>query len=273
MKRIVSSFGLALLMAGVLAVVGCSKKTESEGPPADSLGMMDTMGAPMDTASMDTAMHSEASEPTYAPSKSGSTASRSTSKSGSKTPAVPVADTRREPTLVPAGTPVSVTLSNEITTKTAEEGDKWSGVVASDVIVDGENVFPKGSRVEGHVVLAERAGKSSGKSQLQLAFDRIVVHGDATQIKSVGQRITGSNSTSGDVKRIGGGAAAGAVVGGILGGGSGAVKGAVVGGAAGTAASLLKRAPDVTLEAGSQVEVRLDRPVPVGGSSTEAVSK
>jgi hypothetical protein len=279
--------GLALLTAGALVIAGCAKKTETETtpPPAEAPTPDTGMGAPVDTAAMDTASHSMAPAATEMtpvateqPAPKQTATVKKTTKpvakaTPKKTPAVPVADTKKAPTIVPAGTPVSITLSSEITTKTASEGDKWTGVVTSDVVVDGETVFPKGARVEGHVVLTERAGKSSGKSQLQLAYDRIIVHGDATEITSVGEKIEGDGSTSGDLKRIGGGAAAGAVVGGILGGKGGAAKGAVVGGAAGTAASLLKRAPDVTLTAGSELLVRLDRPVPVGGSTPEAVSK
>ncbi len=274
MKKIVSTASLAFVLASALVIAGCGKKTETESmPPAEAPPADTGMSAPVDTTThsdMAPAPEEQPAPKTVATAPAKKPVVKAPVK---KTPAVPVADTKKAPTMVPAGTPVSVTLSSEISTKTAAEGDKWTGVVASDVVVDGETVFPKGSRVEGHVVLAERAGKSSGKSQLQLAYDRIIVHGDATEIKSVGEKIAGDGSTGGDLKRIGGGAAAGAVVGGILGGKGGAAKGAVVGGAAGTAASLLKRAPDVTLTAGSELQVRLDRPVPVGGSTPEAVSK
>ena len=65
-------------------------------------------------------------------------------------------------------------------------------------------------------------------------------------------------STENEVKKVGGGAAAGAIIGALLGGGKGALLGAMIGGGGMVAAT---PGSDVTLPVGTILRVRLDTPL------------
>jgi hypothetical protein len=165
---------------------------------------------------------------------------------------------------VPAGTAIALAMTTPLTTKTATAGTQFTATVAEDVVMDGQVVIPKGAEVTGHVALAQRSGKTSGRAYMQLAYDELSFGGKTYSVASVGDTVWGKGGGGKDAKMIGGGAAAGAVIGGILGGSAGsAVKGAVIGGAAGTGASLLTRGPDLEITSGQKVTLSLDQPVAV----------
>ncbi len=265
------------LVIGAVTAAGCAKKAEetTPAPAADtSSAMTDTSSmAPADAATpADTTSMAPAETPAAAPAAKDTKVAAKPAKKSTK--AVPVAQEKPKPIMIPAGTAISVALNEELTTKTAKEGDAFTGRLTEDVVVDGKLAFPKGATVEGHVAKAVRGGgKESKRAHLQLSYDRIVVEGIATSLGVAGADIEGKSGTSGDVKRIGGGAAAGAAAGAVLGGGKGAAKGAIIGGVAGTAASMFAKAPDVKIEAGAAQNVTLDHSVMVGEKAVEAARK
>lgn len=165
---------------------------------------------------------------------------------------------------VPAGTAIALAMTTPLTTKTAIAGTQFTATVAEDVVVDGQVVIPAGAEVTGHVALAQRSGKTSGRAYMQLAYDDLSFGGKSYSVASVGDTVWGKGGGGKDAKMIGGAAAAGAVIGGILGGSvGGAAKGAVIGGAAGTGASLMTRGPDLEIASGQKVTLSLDQPVAV----------
>jgi len=166
--------------------------------------------------------------------------------------------------LVPEGTEVSVRLGTTLSTKTTSVGDRFAATVTSPVRVEGSTAIPAGAAVEGHVILAQQPGKASGRGHLQLEFDQVAFDGHRYDLDTRSRVYTSASGSKKDAALIGGGAVAGGVLGGILGGSAGsAVKGAVVGGAAGTGASLLTRGPHLTLAAGRELTMTLDRDVRV----------
>jgi hypothetical protein len=165
---------------------------------------------------------------------------------------------------VPAGTPISLRLGTTLSTKTSNVGDRFSATVTSPVHVHGDVAIPAGAQVGGHVVLAEQPGKSSGRGQLQLAYETVSFEGRNYSLGSRSQVYVSKSGTKKDAALIGGGVVGGAILGRVLGNSTGdAAKGAVVGGAAGTAASLLTRGPQLTLERGTALRFTLDRDVAV----------
>lgn len=60
--------------------------------------------------------------------------------------------------VIPDGTEFSVVTVDEITSKTAAEGDPLTFKVAEDVVIDGQVVIAKGSLVKGSVATAKKAG-------------------------------------------------------------------------------------------------------------------
>jgi hypothetical protein len=60
-------------------------------------------------------------------------------------------------TRLPDGTRIRVRLLHPITSETSKDGQPLEFVVVSDVVVDGEVVIAKGTRVAGTIVKAKRA--------------------------------------------------------------------------------------------------------------------
>ena len=165
---------------------------------------------------------------------------------------------------VPAGTPIALRLGTTLSTKTSNVGDRFSATITSPVRVEGDVAIPAGAQVAGHVVVAKQPGKSSGRGELQLAYETVSFEGRDYSLGSRSQLYLSKSGTKKDAAMIGGGVVGGAILGRVLGNSTGdAAKGAVVGGAAGTAASLLTRGPQLTLERGTALSFTLDRDVAV----------
>ncbi len=139
------------------------------------------------------------------------------------------------PTVIPAGTTLTVRLGESISAKTATAGQAFSGTLALAVSVDGKEVIPSGSNVSGEVTEAQSAGKFKGAGVLAVRLTALEVHGKSYNLSTstVAQAMKGKGKRSLVVG--GGGAALGAIIGGLAGGGKGAAIGALAGGGAGTA--------------------------------------
>ncbi|MGH9789348.1 MAG: hypothetical protein ACRD4U_11685 [Candidatus Acidiferrales bacterium] len=170
---------------------------------------------------------------------------------------------RSDPVIVPAGTQLSVRLSQSLSSKTNEPGDDFTGVLDNDVTVDGKTVIPAGSEVTGEVVDAEASGRLKGTGRLFLTLTEVEVDGDAYDVvTSTTGRREGSKLKR-NVIIVGAGTGLGALIGGLAGGGKGAAIGAGGGAAAGAGLVLLTRGKDVELKRGSELAIQLDRPLTV----------
>lgn len=84
---------------------------------------------------------------------------------------------------------------------------------------------------------------------------------DNASVKDEEGTIRGDSQTGEKVGTVAGSAGTGAVIGGLSHGGKGAAIGAGVGGAVGSAIALLSRGNDVKLDAGTTVEMVIQRPI------------
>ena len=161
---------------------------------------------------------------------------------------------------VPAGTRVLLALVNEVSTKRAKDGDRVYLRTDSPVAVDGRVVIPRGSDVAGTVTRAKKAGRVSGKGELYIRFDSLILPNGVSRdfhARPPGEegKVEG-NGKAADPRTVMAGAGMGATIGGITRG----LPGAGVGGAAGALAGvLLSRNQDVVLHQGTHVEMVLDR--------------
>jgi hypothetical protein len=131
---------------------------------------------------------------------------------------------------IPAGTPVTVRLTSEISSGTAQAGETFEGTLARNVVVHGKTVARAGALVKGKVTHVKPSGRLHEPGQLTLRLTSV----DGHPVQSSAVRGTGKSHTKSNVTKIGGGAAAGAIIGAIAGGGKGAAIGTLAGGAAGT---------------------------------------
>lgn len=176
-------------------------------------------------------------------------------------PPAPVEKPEPQPIVVPAGTVLTVTTSQALSSKNSQTGQTFLASLAQPIGVNGRPALPSGSQVSGTVVTAKAKGKIKGEGQLSLALTSISVGGHTYQI----QTNTLDSTTKGKGKRTavatGGGAAGGALIGGIAGGGKGAGIGALIGAGAGLIGGAATGNKQIELPAESALSFTLASPL------------
>ena len=151
-------------------------------------------------------------------------------------------------------------ISQQISSKTSNVGDAFSGELSSALTTSGGKVvLPRGTRVEGTVVAAKGRGRFKGEGDLAIQVSSIGGHSVTTssylrQEKGKGKRTAGI---------IGGGTGIGALIGGLAGGGKGALIGGLAGAGAGTAGAGLTGNKDIVIPAESVVAFTLQTPITI----------
>lgn len=198
-------------------------------------------------------------------------------------PAVHVVAAAARTYTVPAGAKILLQLRSPLNTKSARTGDGVYLSSAFPVVVGNRVMIPAGVFVQGMVDRVARAGRVKGKAQLDMHFTSIIFpNGTVVEIPGVvsglpgasKQEVKGDEGTieqNTDKTRNAGKTAeialpTGATVGSIAGLGAGhPLAGSFGGLGAGLAAvglvTLFTRGADVNIEAGTQVEMVLQRPL------------
>jgi hypothetical protein len=226
----------------VLLAIGCQDST-----PRNAQGPAEKAGAPAGKAGE------------HAGKAAGQTAERSASAPAAEPEREPTPEPTPEPIVVPSGTTLTLVFKSSVSSATARAGDEVTALLGEEVKVGDEVRLPRDSEVKGHVVSAKRSGKVSGKAELHVEFDKIVVNGRTYTIDTTSVDQVAKDDHGRDAKIIGGAAGAGAIIGGIAGGGSGALKGVLIGGAAGTGGVLVTRGKEVVFDQGSRHRVKLEK--------------
>jgi hypothetical protein len=165
--------------------------------------------------------------------------------------------------VVPSGTSLSVQLPAEVSTKTAKVGQRLTGNLTNDIVVDGKVVARAGTPVQGSVTEVISGSKTiGGKPTLGITFDSLTFEGGDRPINARITQVADKSDKGGDTAKIAGGALAGGVVGHQIDSDKGKVIGALIGAAAGTAAAK-KTGKEVVLPAGTVVGMTLESPVTV----------
>jgi hypothetical protein len=161
--------------------------------------------------------------------------------------------------VIPAGTTLTVTLDQAVSTKDNNSGDRFDASLAAPVTVEGREVIPAGAKAVGTVVTAASAGHLKGGATLALTLDSLRINGQKYSIETSQFEEAGKGRGKRTLIGGGGGAALGAIIGGIAGGGKGAGIGAVAGGGAGTAGAAYTGKRDITLPAETRLHFKLRR--------------
>lgn len=170
---------------------------------------------------------------------------------------------RPAPIVIPEGTTLPVVLETSLSSSASKAGDTVVGKLVSDV-TSGERVLvPAGSELRGRVTAAVDAGRVKGRARLAFVFDTLVVEGRTHEVATQAIDITAGKNHKRDAAIIGGGALAGGIIGAIADGKGGAGKGVLIGGAAGTGAVLATKGKEISLPAGTQVNVKLNAAAPL----------
>ncbi len=165
---------------------------------------------------------------------------------------------------IPAGTHISITTGEELSSKTSQAGQSFSATVARPIVVGGRTLVRSGSSAHGTVVAAKSQGRFKGSGELDLRLDTISADGRTYDVetssierveKGKGKRTTGF--------ALGGGGG-GALIGGLAGGGKGALLGGLLGAGGGTAVNAFTGNKQVVVPAETTLTFRLERSVTVG---------
>jgi hypothetical protein len=136
---------------------------------------------------------------------------------------------------IPAGTQVTVQLSEELNSGKATTGQTWNGTLVNDVTSPrGRILARRGSPVTGVVSEAKGSGRLHAPGVLSVRLTD--VNGVSVRTDTITR--DGEGHTKSNVAKVGGGTAGGALIGGLAGGGKGAGIGALVGAGAGTVGAL-----------------------------------
>ena len=192
-------------------------------------------------------------------------ASEEQSRSAQARPAAPRAPAvpRFREVTIPSGTTLNLTLTSAVASDTSQVEDAVSAELTQAVTIDGRNVVPAGSTVDGNVTLADDSGRVKGRAEVAFRFDRLTSGGDRYDMQTAAVSRMAPATKGEDATKIGIGAGAGAIIGGLLGGKDGAAKGAVVGGGAGTGVVLATKGKEMRLAPGADVSTTLTAPLTV----------
>jgi hypothetical protein len=187
---------------------------------------------------------------------------------------------------IPAGTKIPLSLKQAISTKNAREGDAVYAETAFPFVVDNRVIVPAGSYIQGKIAHVERGGRLKGRAEILIHFTSMIYpsgytvmlpgsventpgadnksvkdeEGTIQQDKDTGKKI--EEGAKGGVY----GASGGALAGGLSSGINGARIGAAAGAAVGIGWALLKRGSDVRLDAGTSIEMEVQRAITVDAS-------
>jgi hypothetical protein len=172
--------------------------------------------------------------------------------------------------IIPSGTIMTGTLTNDLSTKYSQDGDRFRLNVTSPSQY-------RGAVIEGYVSNIDRSSRNPvGGAKMTFNFERIrLVNGQSYDFAGFVQTVTDAKGktvkindegtakktqTKETAKRGGIGAGAGAVLGAILGGAKGAVIGAVIGAGAGAGTVAIQNNGDLELLSGSAMTLQASSP-------------
>jgi type IV secretory pathway VirB10-like protein len=211
-------------------------------------------------ASRDASLKANAAKKAAAASRLASERPPASNGSGPSAPPAPVF----QHVEVAAGTPITVALSSDLSSKTAKPGDSFEATVASNLMVNGRVVVPTGTRVTGNVTEVISGSHAIGAvPMLGLKFNQLELE-DGQIIPITGEMTEqGASEKVQDTAKILGGAAAGAVLGHqVKTNNSGKIIGGLLGGAIGAIAAK-NTGSEVEIASGSTVSLTTGEPFTV----------
>lgn len=184
---------------------------------------------------------------------------------------------RQQSDVIPEDTILSLRMNDNLSSRTARVGDRFTATVTIPVYVAGTVAIPAGAVVSGRVTQVTPAKRMNKSGVLAIEFDEISLpNGLSTQIvgvltsddPEVQKQIDEENRVSGGKGKdaavfVGGSGVLGAILGGVAGGGKGAAVGGAVGAGVGAASVLFSKGEEATVPAGAIFGLRLKQSLPV----------
>jgi hypothetical protein len=177
---------------------------------------------------------------------------------------------------VAAGKRIRVRMNDELSSKTARVGERFTVTVREPVYSsNGAVVIPEGSEIVGKVDSVTRAQKKGKPGALDVSFVQVVlpngtkraISGSLTELNADDAKSDNEGTARGDRMKhrkviwYGGGAAGGAILGAAVGGGKGALVGALLGAGGGFLGERYTKGEEAKVESGTEFTVYLNRAV------------
>ena len=162
-----------------------------------------------------------------------------------------------------AGTDVPVRISETLETGKTQSGQRFHGVLASNLRVHGVVAIPRGAAVVGRVIDAKDAAHFKGRAELSMELLQITVQGSPVQVVTQTVLQLGAARGKNSVEKSAGGAFLGGLIGALAGGGKGALIGAVAGAGTGAGVNAVTRGEQVQIPAESVLHFNLKSPIQV----------
>ncbi len=189
-------------------------------------------------------------------------------KGSLKPPVIHVPDSGPDPTpvpgdqplalLIPAGTGFPARLTERLSSKTAQPGDRFQALLDQDLMADGRVVVPRGSRLVGVVEDALEGGRIKGRASLTVVLTELQLGDGRHELTTNRVTIEAGSSKKKDARTVGVATGIGALLGGLFGGKGGAAIGATIGGGAGSAKVLTSRGDPAIMEKEQLLTFRLE---------------
>ena len=247
---------LTVMLGAILAMglAACSKKEQpAQTPPAttDQSAQPTPAANPQTQAAPGQSAAAPAASPTGAPGEAPAAAPAAAPVAEQAPPPPPP-----EPIVIPAGKIITVRMGEGLSSKTAQDGQTFTGTLANGIAVNGKVVIPAGSGVTGTVSDAKSAGRFKGEAIIAIRLTSINVKGAPHNVGTDEYCVTQKGKGKRTAVMVGGGAGGGALIGGIAGGGKGALIGGLVGAGAGTAGAAFTGNKELTIPAESAVSFK-----------------
>jgi outer membrane biosynthesis protein TonB len=169
------------------------------------------------------------------------------------------------------GTTIPIRITQTLDSATTQQGETFTGTIASDIVIDGLTVVRQGTSVTGRVIAVQEAAHYKGSSLLTIELTSINRRSEKVTVNTDPYSVQGKGRGANTAEKVGGGAAVGAILGGILGGGKGAAIGAAAGGGVGAGANTITRGQQVQIPSETLIRFNLTNTlslkVPTGGET------
>jgi hypothetical protein len=177
---------------------------------------------------------------------------------------------------VASGKRIRVRMNQELSSKTAKVGERFTVTVTEPVYSTlGAVVIPEGSEIVGRVDAVTKAANKGKPGSLDVSFIRVdlpngtkrVISGSLTELNADDAKSDNEGTARGDKMKhrkviwYGGGAAGGAILGAAIGGGKGALIGGLLGAGGGFLGERYTKGEEAKVESGTEFTVYLNRAV------------
>ena len=160
--------------------------------------------------------------------------------------------------MLPAGAPIKIELTADISSESALAGDTWTGTVKEHVIVGDRVVIPAGTVVTG-TIRGSKPAKAGDRAMLLLGVSSVNVDGRDHSVAASTDSIIAGSTRARNMGAVAGGAAAGALIGrAVSGGAKGGVIGGIIGGVVSGGAVAASKGYQVVVKKGTEITFTTD---------------